>query len=540
MAQLVVIDFFKDAGKSCCLGRVQPLIERHWPFAKFEHRFLDNPDAGNRLKAEIDVETGEHLVNFVLEQHCPGAFAGNDQLSRLERVFVRGAPWPDYFFRSCIPRVKWPDNFRPSRQQIDAHARTAGNNRLKNQRCKFGDRPCLAKTVLRPAAHPLQSVAVALDFMLTILSLVAMKNPGSDPQASALLEWYDRHARPMPWRVPPALRKTGVRPDPYHVWLSEVMLQQTQVRTVVAYFLDFLQKWPNLSDLACENDDEVMKAWAGLGYYSRARNLKKCAQTVWRELGGAFPQTASGLAALPGIGPYTAAAIASIAFDEPVAVVDGNVERVVSRLFRIMEPMPQGKETVRAHVSAMLPMDRPGDFAQAMMDLGATLCSPRKPACSLCPLQNACRAASVGDAEAFPRKLAKRKKPARVGAAFVICNAKGEVFLEKRSDKGMLGGMAATPTTDWSVRGDGAIGASAAPMAGNWQRKGTIRHSFTHFDLELEVWQTQAAGPVPLPGWWAGGASLAGEALPTVMKKVIACAIPDAFDRISPAKGRQQ
>jgi A/G-specific adenine glycosylase len=316
------------------------------------------------------------------------------------------------------------------------------------------------------------------------------------------------------------------------------MLQQTQVRTVHAYFLDFVARWPDVGAMAQAPADNVMKAWAGLGYYSRARNLKRCAEEVWLNHGGRFPQTALGLQVLPGIGAYTAAAIAAIAFDEPIAVVDGNVERVMARLMLIEEPMPQGKELVRTAVQAMLARERPGDFAQAMMDLGATLCSPRNPACSLCPLLAHCAAAKAGVAAQYPRKLKKAQKPQRRGAAYVLQNGDGEVLLQRRPDKGLLGGMAGVPTTDWTVRADGGTGIDHAPMRGDWRMSGTVRHVFTHFELELEVWSLRTGSADQTDGWWVRVEALGGEALPSVMKKVIAASIPEAFSK-SASKDRR-
>jgi A/G-specific adenine glycosylase len=376
---------------------------------------------------------------------------------------------------------------------------------------------------------------LVLDFGSAMGSFKPMDSRLAEAAAAALLEWYDRHARRMPWRVPPAARREGVRPDPYHVWLSEVMLQQTQVRTVEAYFRDFVSRWPTIHALAAAPADDLMKAWAGLGYYSRARNLRKCAEEVGLAMGGRFPETAEELRKLPGIGAYTSAAIAAIAFDEPIAVVDGNVERVVSRLWRIEQAMPGGKETVRGHVQAMLPHARPGDFAQAMMDLGATICSPRRPACALCPLSRSCAAAIAAVAQDYPRKEAKAQKPQRRGAAYVLVS-NGAVYLEKRPDKGLLGGMAGVPTTGWTVRADGATGTAAAPVKGNWRRAGAVRHVFTHFELELEVWLLADAPKTRAPGWWARLADLQGEALPTVMKKVIESAIPGTFKSKKPER----
>jgi A/G-specific adenine glycosylase len=347
--------------------------------------------------------------------------------------------------------------------------------------------------------------------------------------AAPLLAWYDRHARALPWRVSPSDRRKGVRPDPYHVWLSEIMLQQTTVRAVKSYFDAFVSRWPAVTDLAAAETDEVMKAWAGLGYYSRARNLKKCADHVAGELGGAFPETEDGLRALPGIGPYTAAAIAAIAFNVPAAVVDGNIERVFSRLHEIETPLPAAKSEIGKLVGTQTPDDRPGDFAQALMDLGATICTPKRPACALCPLEDLCEARVSGLQENYPVKAAKKAKPVRKGAAFVAERKDGAVLLVKRPDKGLLGGMAGLPTTNWTVRGDGETGPGAAPFDAEWRPTGVISHVFTHFELRLEVFHAVVTGREEYPGWWSSRDSLAGEALPTVMKKALASAFPDRF-----------
>lgn len=341
-----------------------------------------------------------------------------------------------------------------------------------------------------------------------------------------LIAWYDRHHRALPWRVSPPMRANGSRPDPYRVWLSEIMLQQTTVATVKGYYDAFLERWPDVGALATADSGEVMKAWAGLGYYSRARNLKKCAETVAADHGGAFPDTEEGLAALPGIGPYTAAAIAAIAFDRPAAVVDGNVERVVTRLHAIDTPLPAAKPEIRAIVAKMLPTDRPGDFAQAMMDLGATLCSPKRPKCVLCPLREDCAAIRDGDPERFPVKAAKADKPNRVGAAFVAIAPDGSVLLRRRPESGLLGGMSEVPTTAWTARQDGATDAGAAPFAADWRPSGSIRHVFTHFSLELSVYAASVEQVARDGYWWSPPAALPGEALPTVMKKVLEAARP--------------
>lgn len=352
-----------------------------------------------------------------------------------------------------------------------------------------------------------------------------------------ILAWYDRHHRDLPWRVSPAMAARGVRADPYRVWLSEVMLQQTTVQAVKRYFDLFTSKWPTVTDLAKAETEEVMKAWAGLGYYARARNLKKCAEAVAFAHGGHFPDTEVGLKVLPGIGDYTAAAIAAIAFDRQAAVLDGNVERVISRFHAIDAPLPGSKPQMRASVAAMTPTDRPGDFAQAMMDLGATICTPKRPACALCPLKEDCRALAGDDPERFPVKAAKKEKPVRLGAAFVAVDETGAVLLRKRPGHGLLGGMTEVPNSDWNARRDGSTEPDAAPFAAAWQTCGTIIHVFTHFELRLAVFRCRvsraAAGG---PGWWEPWQTLDGQALPTVMKKAIQQALPAAFEPKMPAR----
>ncbi|CCV03677.1 A/G-specific adenine glycosylase [Mesorhizobium metallidurans STM 2683] len=350
---------------------------------------------------------------------------------------------------------------------------------------------------------------------------------GSGHIASRLLGWYDMHHRDLPWRIAPRDLARGIRPDPYRVWLSEVMLQQTTVEAVKSYFRTFVGKWPDVEALAAASTEDVMKAWAGLGYYSRARNLKACADLVARQ-GGRFPDTESGLKELPGIGAYTAAAIAAIAFDHPAAVVDGNVERVVSRLFSIATPLSEAKAEIRALVECMVPDKRPGDFAQAMMDLGATICTPRRPRCMLCPLREDCSATVSGDPEHFPVSLPKAEKPLRRGAAFVAVRADGAVLLRKRAEKGLLGGMTEVPTTGWTARIDGATTDAAAPFPGDWRPAGRIGHVFTHFALELDVFKTATDCAAPAGHFWSLAHEISGEALPTVMKKVIEAAIPGA------------
>ncbi|AZH15351.1 A/G-specific adenine glycosylase [Brucella melitensis] len=347
-----------------------------------------------------------------------------------------------------------------------------------------------------------------------------------------LLRWYDRHHRVLPWRVTPVDAAKGDVADPYRVWLSEIMLQQTTVEAVKSYFLRFIERWPTVRAMAKASEDDILRAWAGLGYYSRARNLKKCADIVVAEHGGEFPKSAAGLKELPGIGDYTSAAIAAIAFGEQVAVVDGNVERVISRLYAIDTPLPVAKAQIRALMGQMTPPDRPGDFAQAMMDLGATICTPRRPACALCPLNKGCIALCERDPEDFPVKAPKAEKPVRTGAAFIAIAGDGSVYLRKRKGEGLLAGMTEVPGSGWTARIDGDATLNAAPFSAAWTPSGTITHVFTHFELRLSVYRAsnvrkQAANE----GWWSTPEELCGEALPTVMKKAIAAAIPDAFKR---------
>lgn len=350
------------------------------------------------------------------------------------------------------------------------------------------------------------------------------------PLADRLLAWYDSSHRHLPWRVSPSDRRAGTAPDPYRVWLSEIMLQQTTVASVKSYYEAFLQRWPDISSLAQAQIDDVMKAWAGLGYYSRARNLKKCAEAIAELHAGVFPDTVTGLKELPGIGDYTAAAIAAIAHDRPVAVVDGNVERVVTRLRAIATPLPAAKPAIKAFVEAVLPRDRPGDFAQATMDLGATICTPRRPACILCPLAPDCQALAAGTQGSYPVKPDKPDKPQRRGAAFVALRADGAVLLRQRRPEGLLGGMSEIPGSTWNAQIDGSTGLESAPFEANWTTCGAITHTFTHFRLTLSVYRAETPEKEAPPGhWWSTPAELAGEALPTVMKKAIETAIQGAI-----------
>ena len=349
------------------------------------------------------------------------------------------------------------------------------------------------------------------------------------PITTRLLLWYDSHHRTLPWRISPRERLAGITADPYRIWLSEIMLQQTTVEAVKSYFRVFIEKWPTVVDLAAASQDDVLRAWAGLGYYSRARNLKKCADIICAEYSGHFPSDLAILKSLPGIGDYTAAAIASIAFDLPMAVVDGNVERVITRLYSLATPLTFAKPEFRTYMQALTHDERSGDFAQAMMDLGATICTPRRPACVICPLNDNCQALKTTDPEFFPVKAPKKEKPVRVGAAFIAVS-NGEVYLRGRAETGLLGGMAEVPTTSWTARLDGGTELDAAPFPANWIATGNITHVFTHFELRLKIYKAHdVEKDIAAGGWWVKVDKLGGEALPTVMKKAIAAAIPDAF-----------
>jgi A/G-specific adenine glycosylase len=351
------------------------------------------------------------------------------------------------------------------------------------------------------------------------------------PAQAALLAWYDRHRRILPWRAGP-----GERPDPYRVWLSEIMLQQTTVKTVAPYYARFVRRWPDIHSLAAAPLQDVLKTWAGLGYYARARNLHACAQVVTETHGGRFPSSEVELLALPGIGPYTAAAIAAIAFDHHAMPVDGNIERIVARLFAVEEPLPGAKPKIRRLAETLTPERRSGDFAQGLMDLGASICTPARPACALCPLSDECKARRRGDPEIFPVKATKVKGRLRRGAAFVALRADGCVLLRSRPMKGLLGGMTELPTTDWTPDFDERTARAQAPRFSplrnaaslKWRRvSGSVTHVFTHFPLELVIYTARVPGGTRAPqgARWVGIAELAGEALPSLMRKVAAHAL---------------
>jgi A/G-specific adenine glycosylase len=348
--------------------------------------------------------------------------------------------------------------------------------------------------------------------------------------AEALLAWYGREARKLPWRAPP-----GVRQDPYKVWLSEIMLQQTTAKAVLPRYADFLWRWPDVKALARAELGEVLAAWAGLGYYARARNLHACARVVADEHNGLFPGTEAELRKLPGVGGYTAAAVAAIAFGAPAAPVDGNIERVIARLFAVETPLPAAKAEIKALAESLTPETHAGDYAQAMMDLGATICKPRRPACGLCPLRPGCRGYAEGIAEQLPHKEDKGARPVRRGAAFVALREDGAVLLRERPLNGLLGGMLETPSTPWEETApNGKAVTDHVPVEAAWAEvPGRVEHTFTHFHLELAVYRAEVGADValleaaePQRCVWLHARDLAGAALPSLMRKVIAHALP--------------
>ncbi|MEO1542909.1 MAG: A/G-specific adenine glycosylase [Pseudomonadota bacterium] len=355
--------------------------------------------------------------------------------------------------------------------------------------------------------------------------------PAGSDTVNELLGWYDAQRRDLPWRYPP-----GERADPYRVWLSEIMLQQTTVKAVIPFFEAFVAKWPNVADLASADRDDVLAAWAGLGYYSRARNLHACAQVIANDYDGQFPSCETELLKLPGVGPYTAAAIAAIAFGKSATPVDGNIERVVSRLFAFTTPLPGGKSDLKRLATSLTPASRAGDFAQAMMDLGATICTPKRPSCLMCPIHSDCHAHAKGIAANLPMKAPKGARPNRFGSAFVALREDGAILLRKRPDAGLLGGMMEVPSSPWiDALIDEPTALSATPVRADWWAvPDLVVHVFTHFRLEMRVFRAVVPLDAELTFWaepdrcvWVPRRDLSGSALPSVMKKIVQAGLTD-------------
>lgn len=336
----------------------------------------------------------------------------------------------------------------------------------------------------------------------------------------ALLDWYDKSGRSLPWRIRPEDRAVGSRPDPYKVWLSEIMLQQTTIPHATPYWQRFIERWPGVNDLARAKRDDVMAAWAGLGYYARARNMHACAIKISEDLGGLFPDTVAELKELPSIGDYTANAIAAICFDRPATVVDGNVERVISRQFAIDTPLPKAKADIKTKAAKLSDPDRPGDYAQAIMDLGAVICTPKKPACGICVWRESCRALAQDEPQRFPVKAKKKARPVRYGTIFHITrdNEEGrDILLRRRPDNGLLGGMMELPGTEWTDKRC----SSEPPFQAEWQEAGEVRHVFTHFELRLQVLKADTHQPSNMDGQWQSLDTIDEVGLPSVMKKAV-------------------
>lgn len=338
------------------------------------------------------------------------------------------------------------------------------------------------------------------------------------PSAQTLLKWYDKHRRKMPWRALP-----GKTANPYHVWLSEIMLQQTTVVTVKPYFEKFIALWPTIEDLARASQDDVLTQWAGLGYYNRARNLHKTAKIIVSDYQSVFPKEIKELKSLPGIGDYTANAIRAIAYDKPATVVDGNVERVIARLFTLTTPLPKVKKAIKGYAESLSPIKRPGDYAQAMMDLGATICTPKNPKCPLCPWRKACFALEENNQEKYPVKPPKKKKPIRYTTAFVFTDRQGRFFLRRREEEGLLAGMMEVPSTQWLKSKKTEENTPPFVKKGITYKTlpGDVRHVFTHFELRVQVVYLPKKDLAIQDGVWVAKDNLNNQALPTLMKKII-------------------
>ncbi len=510
------------------------------PARRAPQRRLPQRDAIDRAPAEEAIDALANQVDEVLDFNRGGSLDAQNECTRRPGAGLVGAR-PLDFDRLAMGGDLGAGNLSPARHQF------SGRETLAPERVADDPAEEIAQGFRGRAGGLVHDTALCHPTGETDANMtVAAKAPGrqrakaaapnSLPQLSALLAWFDRHRRTLPWRT-----QSGERADPYRVWLSEIMLQQTTVRAVVPYYVRFLERWGDVRALAAAPLDDILKAWAGLGYYARARNLHACARAVVERHGGEFPASEAALRALPGIGDYTAAAIAAIAFDAPTSPVDGNIERVVARLFAVAAPLPGAKPELRRLARELFPQRRAGDFAQAVMDLGATICTPKKPACALCPWGESCAARARGDAETLPRRAPKREGALRRGAAFVVRRLDGYVLVRTRPARGLLGGMTEVPTTAWSKDFHEKSALGTAPRFSlparrgkneiHWRRRpGVVRHVFTHFPLELAIYLAEVPSHAPAPkgARWIAIADVGSEALPSLMRKVVAHALDNS------------
>jgi A/G-specific adenine glycosylase len=481
---------------------------------------LSERKAPDGLPAEEPVDPLEDDGRQMLDFERRRTFNAKHQRRGFRR-FLLCAAWPGDLERLAMSGNLRADDVRPAGDDLGRGKALRAESLAQGGAEQFRKRP--GKTA-RGFGH--RHTACGIVGVMSVAAQLPRRKKAPTPEPAELLAWYDRHARVLPWR---ALR--GEHADPYRVWLSEIMLQQTTVKAVAPYYIRFLSRWPTVDALAAASLDDVLRAWAGLGYYARARNLHACAKAIVEQHSGHFPRDRDALRALPGIGDYTAAAIAAIAFDRPAVPVDGNVERVVSRLFAVEDEPPAAKPAIKELAASLLPSRRVGDFAQALMDLGATICSPKRPACALCPWNDSCLAKERGDQEMFPRKAPKREGRLRRGAAFVALRADGRVLLRRRPNKGLLASMMEVPGSAWAHDFDDSVARRSAPRLGGkvqWRRlHGVVQHVFTHFPLEVAVFAAQVprATPAPKGARWVKIAELRDEALPNVMRKVLAHAL---------------
>ncbi len=517
LAQVLILDVGQAFGDARRYRRIELARPRLLAMPKGS---LAERNASDRLPTEEAVDPLKNDRGQVLDFECGGTLYPQHQRGGL-RFFIPDGTWPADLKRFAVCCDLGSHDVSPAGNDFGRGKALRLERVAQSGPKEVRKRPGKTARGLAQAEVPCAIVDV-----MSVAVRLPQRKKADTPRPADLLAWYDRHARVLPWRV-----RRGERADPYRVWLSEIMLQQTTVKAVAPYYERFLSRWPTVGGLAAASLDDVLRAWAGLGYYARARNLHACAKEVVGRHAGSFPKDVDALRALPGIGAYTAAAVAAIAFDASTVPVDGNVERVVSRLFAVEESLPAAKPTIKQLAASLLPMHRAGDFAQALMDLGATICSPKRPICPLCPWSGSCLASERGDQDTFPRKAPKRAGKLRRGCAFVVQRVDGRVLLRRRPEKGLLGSMMEVPGSEWTHDFDDSRALRSAPRLRakvRWQRlPGVVRHVFTHFPLELAVLAARVprATSAPKGARWVKVDDLADEALPNVMRKVLAHAL---------------